>query len=119
MKGGNKFGLGSGKYWWLRSDGIQAVGVNGPSSTGYGKLLLRFGRARVSKRETEGKDSCRMDATRAGGLDRLAVFAARRVLQSRSVFGKRDASFGVRGEGDEGREPLVDPPIELVLEAGE
>ena len=53
------------------------------------------------------------------GFDLRAAFAARRVPQSNSVFGKRDASFGVRGEGDEGREPETDPEIEFVLETGE
>ena len=63
--------------------------------------------------------SCRSDATRGGGFDRLAVFAASNVPQSTSVFGKRDVSLGVRGDGEDGREPVTDPEIELDLETGE
>jgi len=91
------------------------VGVIGPSSTGYGKLLFLFGAAaigRLSDLFTIGVDSCRNELTRAGGLERFVAWVASSVLQSRSVLGKRSESVGVRGEGDAGREPAADPDIE-------
>lgn len=60
--------------------------------------------------------SCRReDENLVGGFPRLAAFAAMRVLQSKSVLGRRGESPGVLGEGDDGREPDTDP----VAEGGE
>lgn len=51
-------------------------------------------------------------ASRDDVLGRLAAFAAIKALQSRSVLGKRGESPGVRGEGDDGREPSTDGAFE-------
>lgn len=92
-----------------------ALGVPGPSSSGYGKLLaglLKELGSRVA-RGTSGTDSCRIDeASLEGGFDRRAALAASKVPQSRSVLGSRGDSPGVRGEGDDGRDPGTEPGLE-------
>ena len=55
--------------------------------------------------------------TREAAFGLLIALAAIRVLQSKSVLGKRGESPAVRGDGDEGRELAAEPgadPGELV-----
>ena len=66
--------------------------------------------------DESGACSCEtVDVNFEGALDRLAALAASNALQSRSVLPSRgDSTFGVRGDGEPGRDVPAEPGRELI-----